>query len=139
MGDVTVYSNPKARDSLTKYIQIARADTTAAVKAWLPRDAILSGLYVIGAVASDATTSASISVGTTATANEFIDAFDVKTAATGEGYNPAGAAAVGSAMATKLTVDTPVYAKYTFSGANTTGGPWTVKVEYFVTGPGETL
>ena len=139
MGDVTVYSNPKARGGLTKYIQIARADTTAAVKAWLPRDAILAGMYVIGAVASDATTSASISVGTTATANEFLDAYDVKTAATGEGYNVAGAAAVGSAMATKLTVDTPVYAKYTFSGANTTGGPWTVKIEYFVTGPGETL
>lgn len=139
MADVTVYSNPKARDCLSKYIRVARSDTTAAVKAWLPRDAVIGGMYVIGAVASDATTSASISVGTTATSNELIDAYDVKTAATGEGYNVAGAAAVGSAMASKLTVDTPVYAKYTFSGANTTGGPWTVKIEYFVTGPGETL
>jgi hypothetical protein len=96
-------------------------------------------MYIIGAAASDATTSASVSVGTTATANEILDSFDVKTAATGEGYNIAGAAAVGSIFATKLTVDTPIYAKHTFSGANTTGGPWTVKIEYFVTGPGETL
>lgn len=131
-------SYPKPRSCQEKVIPITRTDTTAAVMAWLPKNAVISGMYVIGAVASDATTSASVSIGSTSSANEFLAAFDVKTAATGEGYSPAGAAAVGSAMMTPLTVDTPVYGKYTFSGANTAGGPWYVKLEYFVTGPGET-
>lgn len=139
MADPTVYSNPKARDCLSKFISITRSDTVASVKAWLQKYSVITGLYVIGAVASDATTSASVNIGTTSSATELLSAFDVKTAATGEGYNPAGAAAVGSVMATPLTVDTPIYAKYVFSGANSTGGPWTVKIEYFVTGPGETL
>lgn len=131
-------SYPKPRSTQTKLFQVARTDTTAAVFAWLPKSAVIVGEYIIGAVSSDATTSAAVSVGTTATANELIDSFSVLTT-TGEGYHPAGASAVGSAMATPLTVDTPVYAKYAGVGAETTGGPWTVKIEYFVTGPGETL
>ena len=131
-------SYPKPRSTQTKLFQVARTDTTAAVKAWLPKSAVIVGEYVIGAVSSDATTSASVSVGTTATSNELISAYSVLTTG-GEGYHPAGASAVGSAMATPLTVDTPVYAKYAGVGAETTGGPWTVKIEYFVTGPGETL
>lgn len=132
-------SYPKPRSTQEKLFQINRTDTTASQFGWLPKYAVITGMYVIGAVASDAGTSASISVGTTATSNELIATYDVKTAATGEGYSPAGAAAVGSAMATPLTVDTPIYGKYTQSGAESTGGPWTVKIEYFVTGPGETL
>lgn len=133
-------SYPKIRDGLTKVIKIVRTDTTAFVAAWLPKDAVLTGMYVVGQVASDAATSASISVGSTSTANEYLATYDVKTAATGEGYNPAGAAAVGSAFMEKLTADTPVYAKYTESGtASTTGGPWYVKIEYSVVGPGETV
>ena len=133
-------SYPKPRDILTKFISIVRTDTTAFVGAKLPKDAVITGIYVIGAAASDAATTADINVGSTSTATEYLAAFDVKTAATGEGYNIAGAAAVGSATATKLTADTPVYGKYIESGAaSTTGGPWVVKIEYFVTGPGETL
>lgn len=133
-------SYPKPRDTLTKYITIARTDTTAFVGAKLPKDALISGIYVIGAAASDAGDSASVNVGTTSTSTELLAAFDVKTAATGEGYNIAGGAAVGSALATKLTVDTSIYGKYIEAGtASTAGGPWVIKIEYFVTGPGETL
>lgn len=137
---ISLHGEPKVRDTLTKFVSIARTDTTASIKAYLPKNALIVGLYVIGAAASDAATTAVVSIGSTSTATEYLASFDVKTAATGEGYNPAGAAAVGSAMATKLTVDTPVYAKYAETGtASTTGGPWVVKIEYFVTGPGETL
>lgn len=133
-------SYPKIRDGLTKVIKIVRTDTTAFVAAWLPKDGVITGMYVVGQAASDAATSASISVGSTSTANEYLAAYDVKTAATGEGYNPAGAAAVGSAFMEKLTADTPVYAKYAEAGtASTTGGPWYVKIEYSVVGPGETV
>lgn len=133
-------SYPKPRATMTKFVQIVRTDTTAFVGAWLPKSSVLVGAYVIGAVASNAATTATIDVGTTVTANELIASYDVKTAATGEGYSPVGAAAVGSAFATPLTADTPVFAKYTETGAaSNTGGPWTVKLEYFVTGSGETL
>lgn len=133
-------SYPKTRESLEKTVKIVRTDTTAFVGAWLPKDAVITGMYVIGHAASDAVTTANVSVGSTATATEFLSAFDVKTAATGEGYNPAGAAAVGTAFMSKLTADTPVYAKYAETGgASTVGGPWFVKIEYSVVGPGETI
>lgn len=139
----TLYVNasyPKPRSCQEKFISIVRTDTTAFVGAWLPKDAVITGMYVIGAAASNAGTTATIDVGTTATSNELLASYDVKTAATGEGYNPAGAAAVGSAFGTKLTADTPVYAKYTESGvASSAGGAWLVKIEYVVVGSGESV
>ena len=131
---------PKARSLLTKIGSLARTDTTAKALFGLPKGAIIAGIYVIGAAASDAGTSAVIEIGSTTTANEYMASYDVKTAATGEGYNPAGGAAVGSAMATALTADVTVYGKYTEAGiASTAGGDWYVKVEYYMPGPGETL
>lgn len=131
-------SYPKPRETHEKFIKIVRTDTTAFQGAVLQKDAVITGMHIIGHAASDAGTSASIGVGTTATANELLAAFDVKTAATGEGFNPAGAAAVGTAFGVKLTADTPVYAKYTEAGiASTAGGPWYVKIEYTLAGPGE--
>lgn len=133
-------SYPKVRESLEKVIRIVRTDTTAFVGAWLPKDAVITGMYVVGQAASNAVTTATIDVGTTVSANELLASYDVKTAATGAGYNPAGAAAVGSAFMEKLTGDTPLYAKYTESGgASTAGGPWYVKVEYVVVGSGENI
>lgn len=133
-------SYPKVRESLEKVVRIVRTDTTAFVGAWLPKDAVITGMYVVGQAASNAVTTATIDVGTTVTANELLASYDVKTAATGEGYNPAGAAAVGTAFMEKLTADTPIFAKYTESGgASTAGGPWYVKIEYSVVGSGETI
>jgi hypothetical protein len=133
-------SYPKIRDGLTKFVRIVRTDTTAFIAAWLPKYAVITGMYIVGQAASNAVTTATIDVGTTVTSNELLAAFDVKTAATGEGYVPAGAAAVGSAFCTALTADTPVYAKYTETGgASSSGGPWFVKIEFTVPGPGETI
>lgn len=137
-GLFTNLSYPKPRSTQTKFIQVVRTDTTAFQGAYLPKDAIVVGLYVIGHAASDAATTAVVSIGTTTSANEIMASYDVKTAATGEGYSAAGAAAVGTYMASKLTADTPVYAKYAETGtASTTGGPWFVKIEYAVVGSGE--
>jgi len=133
-------SYPKNRNTQEKFISIVRTDTTAFIGAWLPKSAVITGIYVIGAAASDAATTATIGIGSTVASNQFMTGFDVKTAATGEGYVPSGAAAVGSALATPLTADTPIYGIYAETGtASTVGGPWVVKVEYFLTGPGETL
>ena len=137
-SSIVSMSYPKPRSCQEKFVKVVRTDTTAFVGAWLPKDAVITGMYVIGHAASNAGTTAVLDIGTTATSNELIASYDVKTAATGEGYNPAGAAAVGTAMATKLTADTPVYAKYTESGAaSSSGGPWFVKLEYVVVGSGE--
>lgn len=131
---------PKARDTYTKMGSIARTDTTAKELFGLPKDAVIAGIYVIGSAASDAGTTATIGIGSSASANEYMTGYDVKTASTGEGYSPAGAAAVGSALATKLTSDKAVYGIYAESGTvSTAGGPWVVKVEYYIPGPGETL
>jgi len=131
-------SYPKVRESMEKVIKVVRTDTTAFVGAWLPKDAVITGMYVIGQAASNAGTTATLDVGSTATATEYLASYDVKTAATGEGYNPAGAAAVGTAFMSKLTADVPVYAKYVEAGtASTVGGPWYVKIEYVVVGSGE--
>lgn len=133
-------SYPKPRGGDSKTVKIVRTDTTAFQAAWLPKDAVITGIYVVGAAASDAATTATIDVGTTTTANELLASYDVKTAATGEGYNVAGGAAVGSALMVKQTADKPIYAKYTETGtASTTGGPWYVKIEYTVVGPGEDI
>jgi len=130
---------PKVRDSYSKFVKVLFTDTTAFLATVLPKDAIITGLYVIGHAASAAVTSAVIGIGSTSAANEIMASYDVKTAATGEGYNPAGAAAVGTAMATKLTADTPVYAKYTGVGGSDSGGPWFVKIEYTIPGGGEDI
>lgn len=131
-------SYPKPRDPLEKWVKIVRTDTTAFAGAVLPKGVVITGMYVVGSVASDAATTATISVGSTATANEYINAYDVKTAATATGFNVAGSKAVGSAMMTPLTADVQVYAKYAETGtASTTGGPWYVKMEYMVVGAGE--
>jgi hypothetical protein len=131
---------PKARALLTKIGSIARTDTTAKELFGLPKDAVIAGIYVIGAAVSNAGTTATIGTGSTATANEHMTGYDVKTAATGEGYSAAGAAAVGSALMTKQTADIPVYGIYAETGgASTAGGPWYVKYEYYMPGPGEVL
>lgn len=131
---------PKARSLLTKVGKLLRTDTTATELFGLPKGALIAGIYVIGGAASDAGTSAVIGTGSTTSADEHMASYDVKTAATGEGYSPAGAAAVGTAMMTALTADTPVYGKYTEAGtASNAGGPWYVKYEYYMPGPGETL
>lgn len=133
-------SYPKPRELLTKFFKISRTDTTGVAKTALPKGSIIGGAYVIGGVASDAATTATVSFGSSVTATEYVSGFDVKTAATGEGYSPVGAAAVGSAFGVAVANDIVVYGKYAETGtASTTGGPWIVKLEYFVPGPGEAV
>lgn len=130
-------SYPKPRELLTKIVKVVYTDTTAFIGAWLPRDAIIAGIYVIGQAVNTAVTSASLGIGSTVSANEYVTGYDIKAAATGEGYNPVGSAAVGSAFMAKLTADTNLYFKITSAGGSDGGGPWYVKIEYFIPGAGE--
>ena len=125
------FTSPPAVEILEKTVQIKRTDTTAFDAFVLPKNAVIAGAYVMGNTASDAATSATVSVGSNpGTTDECVAAFDVKT--NGAGYFAAGATA-GTSMGSQLTADTLMKAKYVESGtASTAGGPWLVKVEYYI-------
>lgn len=123
-------TTPASVELLAKTVQVTRTDTTAFDGFVLPKGAVVAGAYVVGSVNSDAATSAVIDVGTNpGTADEIVDSYNMKTG--GDGYYAVGSAG-GSAMGTQLTADTLYKVKYTSSGAETTGGPWLVKVEYYL-------
>lgn len=129
-------TTPPATYLQAKIIQVARTDTTAFDAFVLPKGAVVAGSYVMGPVTSNAGTSAIIDVGTNpGTADEIVDSFDVKT--NGKGYFNVGATG-GTATGTQLTADTLYKAKYTESGTTSSaGGPWLVKVEYYLPQQGQ--
>lgn len=120
---------PTAKDVQVKMFRIARTDTTATVKAILPADATVIDILVIG-VASDAATTATVSIGTTSTSTEWISGQDVKTA--GGMIRPlASMSAVNlpNLESLPLGTDISIYAKYAETGtASTVGGPYNVFV-----------
>ena len=133
--ETVTYTSPPAFETLVKTVQIKRTDTTSFDAFTLPKGAVIAGAYVMGTVASDAATTATVSVGSNpGTTNECVAAFSVKT--NGVGYFATGAQG-GTSLGSQLTADTLIKAKYTETGtASTTGGPWLVKVEYYFPQPG---
>ena len=126
---------PPAIEALEKVVQVVRTDTARFNAFVLPKGAVIAGVYVLGATASDAGTSATITVGTSTAGTEILNSFNAKT---NYGYQPAGTAA-GSAIGTQLAADTLYNAVYAESGtASTAGGPWLVKVEYYIPQQGQT-
>lgn len=130
---------PPAINILWKNAVIARTDTTAFEAFSLPKGAVIVGSFVSGQTASDAQTTATISVGSNpGTTNEAVAAFDVK-GATGQGFYASGAKAgtsvgvIASSGAAGLAADTLIKAYYIETGtASTTGGPWLVSVAYYI-------
>jgi hypothetical protein len=122
---------PSSKDVVVKAFRVARTDTTASVKAVLPADATIIDIWLVGA-ASDAATTATVSIGSTSTSTEFVNGQDVKTA--GGSIRPSTsyqAANLPNLENIPLSGDISVYAKYAETGtASTTGGPWTVFIEY---------
>ena len=125
--------SPSAVEIYTKTAQVLRTDTARFDAFALPKGAVISGVYVVGTTASDAATTATITVGTGASGTELINGYSVKA---NNGFNPVGSSA-GSYVGTQLTSDTLFKAVYAETGtASTTGGPWLVKVEYYMTSAG---
>lgn len=128
---------PPAVDTLVKTIKVLRTDTARFKALALPKYAVVSGVYVLGGPVSNAASTATITVGTSTAGTEILNEFDVK-GTTGAGYNPGGASA-GSAMGTQLTADTMFNAVYAETGtASSAGGPWYVKIEYYIPQQGST-
>lgn len=122
---------PVLKDVQVRAFKVARTDTTATVKAMLPADATIIDIWIVG-VASDAATTATVSVGTTSTATEWINGQDVKTA--GGMIRPStsfSAVNLPNIEPLPLGSDISIYAKYAETGtASTVGGPYTVFVEF---------
>jgi hypothetical protein len=124
-ANTSVIRGPK--HVVTKVRAWTRSQTTATVVATLPKGARLLG-FSLGGVASDAATTATLSIGSTSTATEYVNAYDVKTAANakGESVLPLQSGIYGSV----LTADTPVYFKYAETGTASTVGGGFVSIRY---------
>lgn len=119
----SVMRGPK--DILTKTVAVARTNTTAFVGCTLPKGSRLVGFVLVG-TASNAGTSATISIGTSSTSTELVAAHDVKTAASGNG--PVLLASVAGTHGVVYTTDKPIYFKYAESGTASSAGAWIVEV-----------
>ena len=124
-------SYPRPRGSQCKIIPIARTDSST-LKCVLPKDAIITGVYVHQTV-NASTAAGAFNLGWSGATTGIINAFSMATTAVG--YTTAGTA-TGAQVGVKLDSDKQVIATYTV-GSSTAGGTGYVKIEYFVAGPGE--
>src|SRR5215213_3376883 len=73
---------PSSKDVVVKVFAISRTDTVASVKCVLPADATILDMTVVSPTASDAATTATISVGLSGgSGTNYLNTVDVKTAA----------------------------------------------------------
>lgn len=107
---------------------VARTDTAAKNLFVVPHGAIIDELVIFSPAASDAGTTATLSVGKTGTNTFFVNARDVKTASTGLGQQvPAAVQLAGAGTRGAQAADLQIVGIYAETGtASTTGGPWTV-------------
>jgi len=129
----TLY-NPKSKVSGTKWGTVTGNIATAQELMVLPKDAIISGVYLYGAAVASSACTLTASVG--ADADGLLVAYDL--AASGLGYNTPGAT-TGAAFGQKLTVDSTVTATLSAAVAGDAAKTWLIKVEYTMPGSGETL
>ena len=111
---------------------VDRTMTTATQVATLPRGAVILG-FVLSGVASDAGTTATLSIGSTsASANEFVNAVSVLAAGVGNGVQLLNgvAGAVGAGLGIPDTTVTQVFVKYAETGTASTVGKWKLWIIY---------
>lgn len=121
---------PPNKDLVCKLFTINRTDTSAVVKCVIPGDATIVDIRVYTATASDAGTTATISVGIPGTNTYFLNTVDVKTAAGKIGVT-SKAANLMNLENIPVSTDIQINGIYAESGtASTTGGPFYITVEY---------
>jgi len=121
---------PSSKDVVVKVWTVSRTDTTATLKAVLPADASLLNIRFYGGTASDAGTSATVTItvannsGTISTGT-----YDVKT--NGAVTNELTMSGAPNITPIPLTGDITIKATYAETGvASTAGGPWNMAVQY---------
>jgi hypothetical protein len=126
-------SYPKPRGIQRKIFAVARTDSST-VKCWLPKGAIVIGVFVHQTV-NASTAAGAVTVGWSGDTDGILNAFSMATTAVG--YVTAGTA-IGSGVNVPLDSDKAVISTYTV-GSSTAGGTGFVYIDYFMPGPGETV
>lgn len=120
------------RSLQTKRRAVTTAMTTATQVATLPRGSVILG-FVLSGTASNAGTTATLSIGSTAAnANEYVNAANVLAAGVGNGVNLLNgvAGAVGGSTAIPSQSDMPIYVKYAETGTASNAGGWKLWIIY---------
>jgi hypothetical protein len=126
-------SYPKRRSTMQLIIPVARTDS-ATSKAWLPKDAVITGVHVLQNV-NASTAVATFTVGLGSDADGILESFTMATSKVG--LVNAGAQA-GVSVLVKQTSDLPITVTYAV-GSSTAGGTGSVIIDFFVAGPGEAV
>lgn len=113
-----------------KVRKVTRSMTAATLLATLPRGSRILGLMLETAAVSNATTTATLSIGTSTTSTELINALNVLTAGTPVGLSlqPGVANSVGSY--TRSNAPVSIYALYAETGTASTTGSWIIYILY---------
>jgi hypothetical protein len=117
------------KDVQVKVRNVARTMTTATLLATLPRGSRVLGIMLSGS-ASNATTTATLSFGTTTAANQIVNAANVLAAGQGNGVNLLAGVAGGAGVYTRANAATPIYVKYAETGTASTLGSWVAYIMY---------
>lgn len=126
-------SYPKRRSTMQLIIPVARTDS-ATQKAWLPKDAVITGVHVLQNV-NASTAVATFTVGLGSDADGILESFTMATSKVG--LVNAGAQA-GVSVLVKQTSDLPITVTYAV-GSSTGGGTGNVIIDFFIAGPGEAV
>lgn len=115
----------------TKRRYALRTMTTATQLCTLPRGSVILG-FLLSGTASDAATTATLSLGSTTTSNEYVSAFDVKGSGSGNRLLAGVTGAIGKVPAGNIPNNSnmPIWAKYAETGTASTVGDWVVTVLY---------
>jgi len=109
---------------------VARTDTSAKDLFTLKAGDIPVRIFTWGTAASNAGTSATISLGSTSNVAYFLAGLDVKSTTLTSGGLGQAVPSSAANLATPLAFDTTVQATYAEGGsASSTGGPWIVYME----------
>lgn len=119
------------RSLQAKRRSVTTAMTTATQVATLPRGSVILG-FVLSGIASNAGTTATLSIGSSTTANEYVNAANVLAAGVGNGVNLLSgvAGAVGGSTAIPSQSDMPIYVKYAETGTASNAGGWKLWIVY---------
>lgn len=131
LGTQMTVNTPAAKDVVMKAFLVARTDTVAVMKMELPADAVILDIVIYG-VASNAVTTATVSVGSSVAATEYINGQDVKGA--GNFIRPSTSVSASTLFGVTpipMGFDKQIWAKYAETGGASSVGNWTVAV-YFV-------
>lgn len=129
MTTLSVLTFP-AKVPQVKQTAVARTNTAGTDRAFLIPKGSQIMCFVLSGAASNAGTTATLSIGTTSgTPVEYVNAVNVLAAGVGNGVNVLSG--VAGAVGGKLTADTIVYFKYAETGTVSTLGSWNLYCVYF--------